>query len=213
MAERRDHASPSPAPEQRRGFITKAIAAIVGAVAGLTPLAVGLFAFADPLRKRKRPNRGGPADPAQSGDDEASNEEETAGRWVSVCKLDDLVPGGPPQAFQVIADSWDAWNYYPPHPIGSVYVQLDKPGATPLVFTTTCPHLGCYVEYAAAKSCFKCPCHNSQFKLGGELITGVSPRPLDKLDAEVREMGSNVSREVWVRYERYQPGIHEMKAQ
>ena len=117
-----------------------------------------------------------------------------------------LEAGARPQAFQVIADSWDAWNYYPPHPIGSVYLQLEKAGATPVVYTTTCPHLGCYVEYSSAAACFKCPCHGSQFELGGELISGVSPRPMDRLEAEVRS-GTDGARDVWVFYQRFRGGI------
>jgi len=207
MAENRNHASPPVEPE-RRGFFTKALALLVGGIVGLTPLAVGLFAFADPLRTKKRPKRDGAAT-ENGATDEAAAEEPTDGRWVKVAGLDELEAGAAPRAFQVIADSWDAWNYYPPHPIGSVYLQLEKPGATPVVYTTTCPHLGCYVEYASAAACFKCPCHDSQFKLGGELISGVSPRPLDRLEAEVRESGPNGAREVWVFYQRFRSGHHD----
>ena len=36
----------------------------------------------------------------------------------------------------------------------------------------TCPHAGCKVNYNNTKNEFVCPCHNSRFKINGELIEG-----------------------------------------
>ena len=48
---------------------------------------------------------------------------------------------------------------------------------------------------------FYCPCHNSNFKLNGDILSGVSPRAMDPLEIEVR----NTS-EVWVKFQNFQPG-------
>ena len=45
------------------------------------------------------------------------------------------------------------------------------------------------------------PCHNSNFKLNGDILSGVSPRAMDPLEIEVR----NTS-EVWVKFQNFQPG-------
>ena len=66
---------------------------------------------------------------------------------------------------------------------------------------TVCPHLGCFIDYRAGKNDFYCPCHNSNFKLNGDILSGVSPRAMDPLEIEVR----NTS-EVWVKFQNFQPG-------
>jgi cytochrome b6-f complex iron-sulfur subunit len=43
-----------------------------------------------------------------------------------------------------------------------------------------CPHLGCRVPFCESSGRFECPCHGSVFDLGGEWITGPSPRGMDQ---------------------------------
>jgi nitrite reductase/ring-hydroxylating ferredoxin subunit len=43
-----------------------------------------------------------------------------------------------------------------------------------------CPHLGCRVPYCESSGRFECPCHGSVFDIGGEWITGPSPRGMDR---------------------------------
>ena len=43
--------------------------------------------------------------------------------------------------------------------------------------TQNCPHLGCRLPYCEGSGRFECPCHGSQFNLGGEWISGPSKIP------------------------------------
>ncbi|MBI4883292.1 MAG: Rieske 2Fe-2S domain-containing protein [Actinobacteria bacterium] len=43
-----------------------------------------------------------------------------------------------------------------------------------------CPHLGCRVPFCESSGRFECPCHGSVFDIGGEWISGPSPRGLDQ---------------------------------
>lgn len=51
----------------------------------------------------------------------------------------------------------------------------------PVAFSTKCTHLGCNVRWVPEEGQFICACHNSHFKLDGEVISGPAPRGLDTL--------------------------------
>jgi cytochrome b6-f complex iron-sulfur subunit len=55
-----------------------------------------------------------------------------------------------------------------------------------------CTHLGCIYPWSDASGIFACPCHGSQFKLGGEYIAGPAARSLDTFVFEVTDSGGNV---------------------
>ncbi len=52
-----------------------------------------------------------------------------------------------------------------------------------------CTHLGCRVPYCESSNRFECPCHGSVFNRAGELLTGPSPRGLDRHPTEIGEDG------------------------
>lgn len=52
-----------------------------------------------------------------------------------------------------------------------------------------CTHLGCRVPYCESSNRFECPCHGSVFNRAGELLTGPSPRGLDRHPVDVGEDG------------------------
>lgn len=54
-----------------------------------------------------------------------------------------------------------------------------------VALSETCTHLGCRVPYCESSNRFECPCHGSVFNRAGELITGPSPRGLDRHPTEV----------------------------
>ncbi len=46
-------------------------------------------------------------------------------------------------------------------------------------FTAVCTHLGCTVQYRAAREDIWCPCHNGVYDLNGKNVSGPPPRPLE----------------------------------
>jgi len=182
---------PSAAPENRRSFFTVAAALVIGAVATLMPLGVGIASFLTTLFRKTQSSK------------------------VRIALLDQLPDDGQPRYFPVVTDRVDAWNRYPAQRIGAVYL-LRQPGAEkPVAFTAKCPHAGCFIGYTAGEGTFKCPCHTSSFNLDGSRVRGdaeVAPRDMDKLPVEIRMTpagdGQQVA-EVWVEFIDFQTGHKE----
>jgi cytochrome b6-f complex iron-sulfur subunit len=55
------------------------------------------------------------------------------------------------------------------------------------VFTATCSHLGCLVNYHKDKREFVCPCHGGRYDLAGRNIAGPPPAPLTRLPVRMQE--------------------------
>jgi cytochrome b6-f complex iron-sulfur subunit len=53
-------------------------------------------------------------------------------------------------------------------------------------FNAICTHLDCTVQYRPEGSQVWCPCHNGLFDLGGGVVSGPPPRPLERLAVQVR---------------------------
>ncbi|MGA2059601.1 MAG: Rieske 2Fe-2S domain-containing protein [Thermoguttaceae bacterium] len=166
---------------QRRGFLAKLTALIVGCVVLLTPAAVGIIAFLNPLKQKSR-----------------------AGGFIRVTNLDALPEDGSPQKFPVIADRTDAWNFFPNVPVGAVYLRRagkDRVEALQVV----CPHAGCSIGIEAAGNGKKyfCPCHAASFDLAGKRLDADSPSPraMDSLETEIRN-----NNEVWVKFQNFITG-------
>lgn len=175
------HPENAPAPE-RRNFLTKAAAIVIGgAISAVAPIA-GLFVAFDPLRRK---SEGGGA--------------------VLVAALGSLPADGTPRKFPVLATKVDAWNRSPNVPVGAVYLQKTKEGKV-RALNCVCPHAGCPVNYIAAQNHYHCPCHNSSFATDGKILDPKSPSPraLDELPVEIRH-GS----EIWVQFQNYRAGVHE----
>ncbi len=60
-------------------------------------------------------------------------------------------------------------------------------------FNATCTHLGCIVQYRKDLGLIYCACHNGRFDLNGNNISGPPPRPLDKLDVNLKGNEVHVS--------------------
>lgn len=52
--------------------------------------------------------------------------------------------------------------------------------------TATCTHLACTVQYRAERSDIWCACHNGVYDANGTNTSGPPPRPLTKIDVNVR---------------------------
>ena len=163
---------------ERRGFLIKAGAVVVGGIVTAVPVASGMYTLADPLRKKQDSALPGP-DAAQAGDD----------KFIPVAYVNEIPTNGMPKRFTVQKDARDAWNVYPKEPVGAVYLRLVPGQPLPTAVTATCPHLGCSVVFDAKESHFQCPCHDSKFESDGKRIDPEhcpSARDLDSLNVEVR---------------------------
>jgi menaquinol-cytochrome c reductase iron-sulfur subunit len=187
-----DNLAASDVPE-RRSFLTRALAILVGGIAAIFPFAVGAGVLLNPLRRRR------------SASDEPS---ETAG-FIRVCPLSALPPDGSPHLFVVMTDVTDAWTRAQNQRVGSVFLSRTDSDGKPQViaFTSTCPHLGCAVEFDAGDDHFECPCHESGFAKDGEKLFGPSLRGLDPLD--VKLAGDEGNQEVLVAFRRFRAGVAE----
>ena len=185
-----------PASEQshtRRGWLSRAAAGGLGALALLVPAGIGALFALDPIvRKGSRDGEG------------------SLGRFRRVAPLDAVVPGAPPRTFPVIADREDAWEFTPNVEVGSVLLfreaGSDGDGdddAEVLAWSTVCPHLGCHIDWQPDRDAFFCPCHASLFAEDGSRQNQKSPRDMDRLETEIRDG------EVWVAYVEYKTGTAE----
>jgi len=167
----------TPAPD-RRNFVTKAAAVVVGGLISVVAPVAGLFTVLDPLR-RKTDTRG----------------------LVKVASFAALPENGEPRKFPVLDTLIDAWNKTENVPVGSVYVQRTGDGQV-RVLNSVCPHLGCSVGFAAGNRGFFCPCHRSSFALDGAIADPKSPSPrgMDELEAVVKDG------EVWVKFQNFRKG-------
>jgi menaquinol-cytochrome c reductase iron-sulfur subunit len=176
-------ASPSSVPPRpdRRDFLAKAAAGVIGGALAVAPALAGLGVLLDPLRRKA-----------------------AAGGAVRVATLAALPDDGVPRKFPVLADRQDAWNRSRNVPVGAVYLQ--RTGDTVRALNVVCPHAGCFVDFRADRGCYLCPCHNSTFALDGKILDTASPAPraLDALAVELRAGG-----EVWVAFQNYRPGEKE----
>jgi menaquinol-cytochrome c reductase iron-sulfur subunit len=170
-------------PSGRRGFLKKAGAVCLGALAMLTPLVSGLMVILDPLRRKSEQNA-----------------------FIRVTSLRSVPEDGLPRKFVVVASHADAWNRNPAVPVGAVYLRRTGPSSVE-AFNVVCPHLGCFVDFVPARKEYVCPCHNSIFALNGKISDPKSPSPrsLDELEVQIRN-----ENEVWVRFQNFLTG-HETR--
>ena len=56
-----------------------------------------------------------------------------------------------------------------------------------VVFSATCSHLGCLVNYNKEKHEFLCPCHGGRYDLAGNNIAGPPPAPLTRFPLKLQD--------------------------
>jgi len=169
---------------ERREFLSKAVSIVTGGVIVAVPVAAGLGTLLAPL------GAGG-----------------QGGLKLRLAEVADLPDDGSPKRFDVIAERNDAWTKYPKKAIGSVWLRKlaeDKVVA----FNTSCPHLGCSVDFDSTGGQFSCPCHASSFDLKGERLgKSVSPRGMDSLDVDQEKLTADG--EVWVTFVNFRTKVAE----
>ena len=136
----------------------------------------------------------------------------SGGILARLTTLENLEVGGVPQAFKVIADKADAWTTYKDLPLGLVYAQRVSDKEV-VVFSASCPHAGCAVEYrneGSRGAHYYCPCHESSFKTEGSLAPDntQAKRGLDTLEVVEEKLEEG---EVWIRFQKFKAGIPEKK--
>jgi Rieske Fe-S protein len=53
-------------------------------------------------------------------------------------------------------------------------------------YNAVCTHLDCTVQYKQDTSQIWCACHNGMYDLGGNVVSGPPPRPLERFDVKLR---------------------------
>jgi len=122
-----------------------------------------------------------------------------------LAKLSELEPDVP-QRFTIIDQRVDAWTKYPSGPIGSVWISKTK-DETVSAFSSTCPHLGCVVDYVPGDKEYFCPCHAATFETDGAMVSGPQPRGMDELKTSIK----TIRGEKWVvvEFQKFETGITE----
>jgi len=177
--------------ESRRGFVS-ILAAGIGALLGLFPVATGVFTFLNPLLGKRK-----------GGD-----------KSIRVATLDSIPATGVPVRVPIVADLVDAWNREPNQPVGAIYLRRASDGSgvdKVVALNAICPHAGCSVGFDENRDVFQCPCHTSSFQLDGEIIhPSPSPRGMDPLTVDEDKL--KATGEVWVEFVNYYPGKAERTA-
>jgi Rieske Fe-S protein len=99
-------------------------------------------------------------------------------RWVHVGKLEDFRVG----EVSTVQVNWEETSaFYRQQLIKPVMVWRRTDGDDPIVYCSTCTHLGCTVHWDPNQRLFLCACHGGAFNLDGTVRSGPPPRPLDRL--------------------------------
>ncbi len=80
---------------------------------------------------------------------------------------------------------------------------IKKSNSNVTIFSPICPHLGCRYQWNSDRKLFICPCHHSVFNIDGNVVSGPSPRPLDRLPKKIE------NNYLYVIWERFKPGIEK----
>jgi Rieske Fe-S protein len=191
-----DSPLPEPEPGDRRSFLTAGAALVIGCIVAIFPFAAGLSVLFDPLLRKSRGAGAGDAD------DEAI-------QFVRVGPLDVLPADGVPHQFALTDDVVDAWTRSPAQRVGTAFLtRVDGPdGPQVTALSSTCPHLGCAVDFNGKAGDFECPCHASGFAKDGAKLFGPSLRGLDPLEVKLVENGDQT--EIWVESAKFRTGVAE----
>jgi Rieske Fe-S protein len=123
--------------------------------------------------------------------------------FIAVANDRQVVSGKPLRVEITAAEQRDAWSKVENVRLGAAWLVRDGEGGVK-AFSTTCPHLGCAVDFDLQSGAFRCPCHTSSFTLAGERTDGPAKRGLDPLETRVDADGR-----VAVRFRRFKLDVAE----
>lgn len=148
-------------------------------------------------------------------------------KLVEGIKLDELLLNEPPRQGVIRDVRVDGWTLYPNDVLGRVWVvpvgqkpdnftskeavvafnkDEAKKKAYLAVFTTICPHLGCFVNFNAEGKQFACPCHSATFDTEtGARAADDNPakRGMDTLDWEIDATDDPDFNRILVKYKKF----------
>lgn len=185
--------------DARRGFFIRFATAAISLLLGLIPAGIGLGFILDPILRKRRSGETG----ATTGN--VSARKDADGFLRLDIRVQDLPVDGTPVAYKVFDDKVDAWNKYDQIEVGTVWLRRTDNDRV-LALSSVCPHLGCGVDYRAAKSDFFCPCHTSSFNLDGEKTNSIPPRPMDELEVRTK---SETGDTIWLKYQNFRGSTPE----
>ena len=149
---------------------------------------------------------------------DARNRPAKSSDFKRVARLSELQKDEPHQV--VLRDlRRDAWTLHPNDVVGRVWlIRRDERKVD--AYTTTCPHLGCSINYIKEAKRFVCPCHNGTFDLNCERVSeqelGASnpaPRGMDSLDLRLAEAPPLPDGKpdffIEVKYQNFRQGEHD----
>lgn len=140
----------------RRTFLAWFIGG-VGAAIGAVLGGAGFTYFLSPLFKRGREN------------------------WIDVGQASGM-KAGTPERVEFVVRTRDAWATAERRLSAWVLTSNRKDF---IVFDPRCPHLGCPYRWDGDRGRFLCPCHTAVFDVDGRVVSGPSPRPLDRFPSKV----------------------------
>ena len=117
-----------------------------------------------------------------------------ASKWRKVATVDVL--NETPLSLPVWGQLHDAWTKSDLSRLGTVWLRRTDKGRVHAL-SAECPHLGCQISFDSKKKLYACPCHESDFDLSGNALSGPAPRPMDELEARI------VDGDVEVRFKRF----------
>ncbi len=108
----------------------------------------------------------------------------TGSEWSDVGELSEFADNKEPVRKTITFTQRDGWREVVS--AQSVYVSRNEAGQLE-VLSAICPHLGCSVSWQANHDKFVCPCHGGEFKADGQHVAGPPPRPMDRLQTQVKD--------------------------
>lgn len=119
-------------------------------------------------------------------------------RWIDAGSIEDL-PIDQWRKEMLFFQRQDRWASFERKEL--IYIYRSEQDI--IVFSAICPHAACLIR--KNDEGFGCPCHKSSFTSDGIVLSGPSPRSLDRLDTKVEDG------RLYVKYEKFRSGTNVKK--
>ena len=119
-------------------------------------------------------------------------------RWIDAGSIEDL-PIDQWRKEMLLFQRQDRWSSFERKEL--IYIYRSEQDI--IVFSAICPHAACLIR--KNDEGFGCPCHKSSFTSDGIVLSGPSPRSLDRLDTKVEDG------RLYVKYEKFRSGTNVKK--